>query len=261
MDIQKQSFQVFQTILLILITTMMVANQSEADIVLVETFNGSGSHAAGNVPGFDNDDWVAAGVPGAFTTNSFGEQVLRVENAQADPLNGVFRVIGTQPYEIVAEFSNPSADDYSAFGMTISDYPNTISFNVFKQSNGSFTALFGADENGNSYLSEHFSLGTSLDRFTLKTTYLPDLANGGGLFNFWIDTEESGNYMYLGRIDGTQYSINATSGRTVFLGTRGIFSDASLDIDHLTISSIPEPATIGLIAFACVGMAMRRKRR
>lgn len=261
MNIESFAKTAFHCTVMITGLLLFHSGSVDADIILTETFNGTGAEEASNdMPGFDNKDWIAVGDLGTFASNGFGEQVLSVSNPQAVPRDGLFRIIGDQPFEIVAQFSNPQAEQLSSFGITIADFPNVVSLNVFKQQNGIFTSQFGVNENGNSYLGEHYSLGTSLERFTLKTTYSPDSIHGGGIFNFWIETEESGDFTYLGSIDGLIYSTDATFGRTLFLGTTGILSDSSVEIDHLTVSSIPEPTACLLMTFLAGVSCLKRNR-
>lgn len=105
------------------------------------------------------------------------------------------------------------------------------------------------------------NLGSNVDQFTIRALIQDDTINGGTMFDFWIDINESGNFQHVGTIDGTFYTSGYTSGRNIFLGTYSFSGTTSVELDRLTISSIPEPATFALFGFAAIGLVSTRRRQ
>jgi hypothetical protein len=246
------------------IAVLFSANLSDARAdVFAETFSGAGPYSSSSgVPGFENTGWATSGNFGSFiTNNNFGEQVYSISADPGDGLSGVFRTLGTGEFEIIAEFSNLQLDQISTFGVQIADSPNVVGFNVIEQSSGEFTTSFAATVGGQNYFPGNISLGNNVEQLTFRILAQEDTVNGGSMFDFWIDVNESGVYQHVGSIDGTIYSIAPSEFRTVFLGGFPFSGDFYGEIDNLSISSVPEPATFSMVAIGLIGIAIRRRRK
>ena len=250
-------------ILLAIAACCFIGQNALADVLIDETFSGGGTfNASGGASGFENPGWFNQGNVGTFNTNGFGEQVYSVSSPTNFQYDGVSRAFGpsSDPIEIVAEFSNAQISNVGLMGLQVTDSPDYVTFFI-KKSGANFATSFVGHANNQDYFHGDLNLGSNLDHFTVRALIQDDLVNGGTMFDFWIDVNESGNFQHVGSIDGTFYTSGYTSGRNVFAGSYSFSGTASVDIDRLTISSIPEPATFSILALGLVGMAMRRKRR
>lgn len=237
-------------------------NQLSADVVVDETFSGSGGFtASGGATGFENPGWANIGNVGTFTTNGFGEQVYSVTSPSGTQYAGVYRLFGpsTDPMLIEAEFSNPQFGTSGLIGLQVTDSPDSVTFFIKNQGN-EFSTSFGASVGGDLQFPPAIDLGNSLDHFTVRALIQDDIVNGGTLFDFWIDVNESGRFKHVGTIDGSFYTSGYTATRNVFAGAVSFSGPTSVDIDRLTISTIPEPATFSLLAIGFIATAIRRKR-
>ncbi len=232
------------------------------DTSLDETFSGSGTYAANNgMPGFEIPDWNIAGNGGAFATNGFGEDVFHVES-NGTGQNGLFRLLGTEAFSVTAEFSNPDLGIFSAAGINVADSPDVVGLSVL-HSGSQFNASFAATVDGSFIGIANMGLGAAVDHFTLLLEYEPDQLNGGGLFNGYIDVNQSGSFTLVGTIDGTQYSSEASLTRTLFAGTSAFENQASVDLDRITISgsAVPEPTSATILVGSLLASLMRRRTR
>ena len=240
----------------------LTTNQGYADVVVDETFSGSGGFAAsGGATGFENPGWSNIGNVGTFTTNGFGEQVYSVTSPSGTQYAGVYRFFGPSPDPMLieAEFSNPQFGASGLIGLQVTDSPDSVTFFIKNQGSG-YSTSFGASVGGDLQFPPPLDLGSNLDHFTVRALIQDDIVNGGTLFDFWIDVNESGQFQHVGTIDGSFYTSGYTATRNVFAGAVSFAGPTSVDIDRLTISTIPEPATYSLIAIGLVATAFRRKR-
>ena len=247
--------------LCVLLVVFVMQNAANADVLVNETFSGGGVYsAAGGASGFENPDWFNSGNVGSFTTNGFGEQVYSVSSPANNQYDGIQRLIGPEPVEIIAEFSNPQITGLGLIGMQLTDTPDNVTFFI-KNNGGNLETSFTGTANGNNFFPGDMDLGSNVDQFTIRALVQDDTVNGGTMFDFWIDVNESGNFQHVGTIDGTFYTSGHTPGRNIFLGTYAFTGTSSVEIDRLTISSIPEPATFSIFGVAAVGLALSRRRR
>lgn len=235
------------------------------DLSLDETFSGTGSFTSSvGQPGFENPGWFSVGSPGAFINNGFGESVLHVSTVTPSVQDGLFRIIGSEAFTAIAEFSNPafSSNGFSAAGINVADSPDVVGLSILENSNSTLRASFASTVGGVVGSGGSLSLGANVDRVTLKLEYEPDLVNGGGLFTGYVDVNESGTFSLVGIIDGSQYTTDAAISRTMFLGTYAFENNASVEVDRLTIfGSIPEPASCPVVACVLIASFMRRSRK
>lgn len=246
------SFRLFTLCLLAAITT--TANRAEAVNVFTETFDGQ----------FDNT-WTTIGDGGTFTTNGFSENVLAVSSSSAGAdQDGISRVLGDGPFQALVEISNPSLGSTLASAvMRITDNggDDTVYIGLQGASGGGIDLSFGYGI-GAPILPTvvgFVPLGGVTNMLTLKLIHEPDTINGGGIFSAFYDIDESGTFLSLGSIDGTDYTTDGAASRKLLLTTQVFGSTADMELDYAQV--VPEPASIWLAALGALMLtAMGWKR-
>lgn len=137
----------YSNIFCVMLAVFAIQNPATADVLVNETFSGGGAYsAAGGASGFENPDWFNSGNVGSFTTNGFGEQVYSVASPTSFQYDGVQRLIGPDPVEITAEFSNPQISALGLIGMQLTDTPDNVTFFI-KKNGANFETSFTGTAN------------------------------------------------------------------------------------------------------------------
>lgn len=257
----------FNTICLIFVSGFVgfFNSHASADVIFSESFSGTGPYTAnGGSSGFENPGWSAFGNDGTFTTNSLGEQVYAITSQNAPAMDGVYRLVGPDAMEVVAEFSNVQfgSPGFAKVGVQLTDIAGSflVEFDIFNDNDGKYVATLAALADGQSYFPAELDLGTSVDQITMRAIAQPDLISGGSRFDYWVDVNESGHFQYVGFLDGSIYTENASPIRTMFIGNFPVSKTVYSELDQLSISSIPEPTTAVLLTIVAMGMAIGTRR-
>ncbi len=82
------------------------------------------------------------------------------------------------------------------------------------------------------------------------------------MFTALADVNETGNFLPVGLIDGSFYSVAASSNRQFSLNAFTVSGlPVSAQFDHFRFTTVPEPGTGGLLAAGGPLLALRRRRR
>ena len=235
----------------------LVFNTGPLQADLVETFSGTGSFSASGGPiGFENPGWANLGAPGQFQSNSFGEQVYELSGNGG--LNSLNRLVGNTAFSSRLEISNPNFSGGGAgarFGVV--DGTNNSLFAFLLTGNGETFAGIAAEVDGSVSNQSLINLGSSVQRATFFLEFAPDLINGGGIFEAFVEVNEAGLLQSVGAVDGLVYTANAGSGRNLSLN---VFGNSTVEFDHLTFNSVPEPASVAVLCLSGVALILSRRR-
>lgn len=167
-------------------------------------------------------------------------------------------------YVVTEDFEDelPGDPDHGALSlMTFDDFTVTSSPEAIKVLDVKWFGNYNTTPDGDKYLSADTDIGYQCSEVTITFDYALS-----ALGFYVIDVEDFVDIT----IDGSVYRVlgHGDGGKSYF----GIISDSTFSVVHMDMGEtdshtsmddfayIPEPATIGLLGFGCLGLLRRRKK-
>ena len=231
---------------------------------VAEEFSGTGPFGIG----FDADGWAITGATGSFSNNGLGESVYTVNSiAGSNPfsIDGLVRIVGTKEYDTKFEFSNAILDSTSSVALGINDFSagGFASLSFQANSNGSHSAIFFINDGSGSGVQNIGAINTldPIQQATLYLNYREDDMNGGGKFDALVKFNESGLVQLVGSVDGSSYTLPATSNRSLSVTTRAFQGNSALaEFDKFHLTLVPEPSSLLILSWLGFSLAFKRTR-